>query len=752
MDQNVLATEIVEPFSRSLSFLGHGGEMGRAMREKDWLGSPLDEPGQWPQELKSTIALMLNSGHSMFLAWGPELTFFYNDAYIPLLGSKHPALGKPFQDVWHDIWPDIEPIVLDALAGKSTWLEDFRLLTERNGYPEEAFFTFSYSPVRNSQGEVCGLFSAVNETTGKVDAMNRRRAVEEELVQSQEQLRQSNEYLNTIISQASVGIAQTDIEGRFMLVNDRYCEILGRSRADLLGRKVKDLTHPEDQLLHAEAFDRVVRSGEALFIEKRGLRPDGSHVWVNNHLSLSRDADGNPQHVIKVSIDITERKENELHIKYLATHDPLTKLPNRTLLKERMLHSIQAAQYLGTKVALLFLDLNRFKMVNDSLGHDQGDQLLKVIAERLRSCTREGDTTARIGGDEFVIVLDALEFVSDAIGIAEEVLASVAEPVRLAGHDVSVSTSIGISVYPRDGSDPTILLKSADTAMYQAKEMGGGTFRFYSPDMNARLLERLLTESRLREAIGRGELVLYYQPRVSLVKERIVAIEALVRWDHPENGLMLPDDFIPIAEEIGLIEEIGRTVLMQACEQNKRWQQQGQDPVRVSVNISPRQLTQGDLPYLVRSVLEATGLAPQWLELEVTESGLMHNITAAQETLQQIRDLGVGISIDDFGTGYSSLNHLKRLPIDTLKIDKTFVRDLPFDSDDVSIVTATIALAKSMNLRVVAEGVRSVEQLYFLKDRECEEVQGYLFGLPVPAEQMEGVLMHPDSIIPLARK
>ncbi|MAL99810.1 MAG: hypothetical protein CL583_15320 [Alteromonadaceae bacterium] len=417
-----------------------------------------------------------------------------------------------------------------------------------------------------------------------------------------------------------------------------------------------------------------------------------------------------------------------------------------------MLHSIQAAQYLGTKVALLFLDLNRFKMVNDSLGHDQGDQLLKVIAERLRSCTREGDTTARIGGDEFVIVLDALEFVSDAIGIAEEVLASVAEPVRLAGHDVSVSTSIGISVYPRDGSDPTILLKSADTAMYQAKEMGGGTFRFYSPDMNARLLERLLTESRLREAIGRGELVLYYQPRVSLVKERIVAIEALVRWDHPENGLMLPDDFIPIAEEIGLIEEIGRTVLMQACEQNKRWQQQGQDPVRVSVNISPRQLTQGDLPYLVRSVLEATGLAPQWLELEVTESGLMHNITAAQETLQQIRDLGVGISIDDFGTGYSSLNHLKRLPIDTLKIDKTFVRDLPFDSDDVSIVTATIALAKSMNLRVVAEGVRSVEQLYFLKDRECEEVQGYLFGLPVPAEQMEGVLMRPDNIIPLARK
>ena len=211
MDQNVLATEIVEPFSRSLSFLGHGGEMGRAMREKDWLGSPLDEPGQWPQELKSTIALMLNSGHSMFLAWGPELTFFYNDAYIPLLGSKHPALGKPFQDVWHDIWPDIEPIVLDALAGKSTWLEDFRLLTERNGYPEEAFFTFSYSPVRNSQGEVCGLFCAVNETTGKVDAMNRRRAVEEELVQSQEQLRQSNEYLNTINCAAALHLCRASL-------------------------------------------------------------------------------------------------------------------------------------------------------------------------------------------------------------------------------------------------------------------------------------------------------------------------------------------------------------------------------------------------------------------------------------------------------------------------------------------------------------------------------------------------------------
>lgn len=748
MEESDSAYHRTQSSAGALAFLTGGGEIGAEIRRRDWTGTAVGRPEFWPPALKSAVSIMLNSGHPMFVAWGPELIFFFNDPYKPILGAKQNALGQRFREVWADVWPTIEPIVNDAMDGNATWAEDLRLLTNRNQFPEEAFFTFSYSPIRDERGAIVGLFCAGTETTEKVSAHRQRSAAEAALLQSQEQLRQSNDYLNSIISQASVGIAQTDTDGRFVLVNDRYCEILGRSRSDLLGRTIKDLTHPDDQLVQAEALARVVETGDPLFIEKRGLRPDGSHVWVNNHLSLSCDRAGKPQHIIKIAIDITERKENELHIQHLATHDALTDLPNRILLTERMAHSIGTARRHGHKVAVLFLDLNRFKMVNDSLGHDQGDNLLKTVAERLSHCVRAGDTIARLGGDEFVVILEELEFLSDVIGITEKILQKVAEPISLAGHEVSISTSIGISVYPKDGSDPMTLLKSADTAMYQAKGLGGGTFRFYSPDMNARFLERLLTESSLRRAMGRGELVMHYQPRVCLTRNRIVGMEALVRWDHPENGLMLPDDFIPIAEEIGLIEEIGQTVLMLACEQNKRWQDAGLAPVRISVNISPRQLSTGDLPQTVVEVLRKTGLAPEWLELEVTESGLMHNIASAQDTLRQIRQIGVGISIDDFGTGYSSLSHLKRLPIDTLKIDKSFVRDLPYDSDDVSIVTATIALAKNMNLKVVAEGVRTREQLYFLADCDCEEVQGYLFGLPVPAQQMEAILMNPREILP----
>lgn len=722
--------------------------MGAEMRCKDWEQTALGSPEFWPQTLKSAISLMLNSSHPMFITWGPDLLFFYNDAYRPILGNKVNALGQRFEDVWADIWPTVKEMVAQVRAGQPSYVENFLLLTDRNGFPEEAYFSLSHSALRNEHGEVVGTFCVGHETTEQVASNRQRNAVETALLQSQEQLRQSNEYLDSIISQASVGIAQTDTEGRLVLVNDRYCEILGRARSELLGLRLADVTHPDDQASQTEALAGVLETGQPLFIEKRGIKPDGSSVWMNNHLSLSCDRDGKAQYVIQVAIDISARKENELHIQYLATHDALTDLPNRLLLKERMAHSVKAAHRHGHKLAVLFLDLNRFKLVNDSLGHDQGDYLLRVIADRLQTCVRSGDTIARLGGDEFVILLEELDYLTDVIGVGEKVLQTVSEPISLAGHEVSISTSIGISIYPKDGVDPAVLLKAADTAMYRAKELGSGTFRFYSPDMNARFLERLLTENSLRRALCRRELVMHYQPRVSLTEGCIVGLEALVRWDHPENGLMQPDDFIPIAEEIGLIGELGRAVLMLACEQNKLWQDAGLPPVRVSVNISPRQLAMSGLPKIVQDVLDTTGLDPDWLELEITESGLMHNIASAQEILRQIRQIGVSISIDDFGTGYSSLSHLKRLPIDALKIDKSFIRDLPYDSDDVSIVTATIALAKNMNLKVVAEGVRTQDQLYFLADCQCEEVQGYLFGLPVPAQQMEAILTNPRDILP----
>ncbi len=727
--------------SNALDFLAGGGEMGALMRKKDWTQTPLGPVEQWPQSLRTGVSIMLNSGHPMFLAWGPDLVFLFNDAYRPILGAKLPqALGRPFEQLWSDIWHDIKPLVDSALAGQAIWAEDRLLMMERNGYSEETYFTFSYSPIRDERGGITGVFCACTETTGKVMANRQRDQAEDALRRSQELLRESNERLNTVINQASVGISQTDTEGRLLLANDRYCEIVGRRREEVLGLSIHELTHPDDARANAAVFARLLQSGEPAFIEKRYLRPDGSTIWVNNHIALTYDAQGAPQYVIAVVQDISQRKDYELRLKHLATHDTLTGLPNRNLLHDRLRHAMESANRLGQQLGILFLDLNRFKMVNDSLGHDQGDVLLRILAQRFRTALRPGDTCARLGGDEFVMILEGISSIETIATVADQLLNIIEQPVRLDGHEVSVSTSIGISVYPKDGNDVATLLKNADTAMYEAKELGSGTFRFYSPEMNVKVLERLLTENSLRRALEKGEFEVLYQPRVSIATRQIVGIEALVRWNHPEKGLISPVDFIPLAEEIGLIEAIGTGVLKAACQQNRAWQMAGLPAVKIAVNVSPRQLSSSSLPAIIAETLAETGLDARWLELEITETGLMQNLESAHATLETIRQTGVCISIDDFGTGYSSLSYLKRLPIDTLKIDKSFIQDIPHDNDDASIVTATIAMAQNMNLKVVAEGVVSEQQLRFLANHQCEEMQGYLFSRPLPADELEALL------------
>lgn len=430
-----------------------------------------------------------------------------------------------------------------------------------------------------------------------------------------------------------------------------------------------------------------------------------------------------------------ELRANEEVIKHQAYHDALTDLPNRSLFHERLTDALQQAKQNNTMLAVMFLDLDRFKNVNDSLGHAVGDLLLQAVAKQLRDSVRLGDTVARVGGDEFIILLPGLSKEDAAITVAEKVLRGFRRPVEIDGHELYIGPSIGISIYPKDGTDAETLIKNADTAMYRAKERGN-VYQLYTSAMDTKVMERLTLESSLRKAIERDELLLHYQPQVHLRTGKMVGVEALVRWQHPELGLLSPEKFIPLAEETGLIIPLGDWVLRKACKQMKEWHDQGMKGLRVSVNISPKQFQKYDLVQSVLRILEETGLHASLLELELTESCLMQSPEQAADVLFQLKQMGVKLSIDDFGTGYSSLSHLKHFPIDVLKISQFFIWDLPTESDDQAIVTTLIALAHSLQLKVVAEGVETQEQLTFLDNQHCDEIQGYFFSPPVPADDV----------------
>lgn len=436
-----------------------------------------------------------------------------------------------------------------------------------------------------------------------------------------------------------------------------------------------------------------------------------------------------------------ERKEAEERLDYLAHYDPLTSLPNRALFRDRLTQALARADRGGRLAALMFLDLDRFKTINDTLGHDIGDLLLKTVAHRLRRCVRDEDTVARLGGDEFTVILEELAGIEDAGIVAKKIIEALAPPFVLDGHEVFVTPSIGITVYPLDSNDLDNLLKNADAAMYRVKEEGRNNYQFYTAEMNARTLERLALENNLRHALERNEFVLYYQPKVDLIKGQIVGMEALMRWIHPTRGIVSPTEFIPLLEETGMIIPVGEWLLRTACRQNNAWQNAGFPHLRMAVNLSARQFQQNDLVHSVSRVLEETGLAADYLELEITESLLMQNPENATDILNKINALGVvRIDIDDFGTGYSSLSYLKRFPISTVKIDASFVHGIPDDLEDVAIVVAVIAMSHSLHLKVIAEGVENEKQLTFLREHNCDELQGYVFSPPLPPAEFEQLL------------
>jgi diguanylate cyclase (GGDEF)-like protein/PAS domain S-box-containing protein len=506
--------------------------------------------------------------------------------------------------------------------------------------------------------------------------------------------------------------------------------------------------HAEDRELVSRATEEAVRGDRPYNLDLRILLPDGSLRFVHDQAEVMTDASGEGVTLAGTTQDISERKQAEEQIRFLAYYDGLSKLPNRMLFMEKLSLALESARRQNHTHAILFLDLDRFKRINDTLGHSVGDRLLQGVAERLRKCLRSSDTVARggepqsaadtvarLGGDEFIVSITDLNRGEDAAKVARRILDSLSEPFRLDEHEVVITASIGISVFPADGADVESLLKNADAAMYHAKDSGRNAFQFYSGSMNAAAFQRLALENSLRKALERGELMLYYQPQIDIDTGRIVGAEALIRWRHPDLGLVSPGDFIPLAEETGLILPIGEWVLRTACAQAKAWQEAGYPPLQISVNLSGRQFRQQHIVQTVEQAVRATGFDPRRLEVEITESILMHSAEETVQTLRQLKAMGLRVSVDDFGTGYSSLNYLTRFPIDTLKIDQSFVRDIATDPGDAAITAAIIAMARGLKLDVVAEGVETQDQLTYLRQRGCRLMQGYLFSRPVPAEE-----------------
>ena len=524
-----------------------------------------------------------------------------------------------------------------------------------------------------------------------------------------------------------------DIAGVTIYESPAASRILGYPSGSLIGKKPFHTIHPRDIDRAREAFDSLTSGGKPAPIELRYRHADGTWIWLEtlgNNLLEHPGVAG----VVLTSRDVTERKHAEERAQYLANYDILTGLPNRALMYDRITQAIGQAKQTRECIALMHVDVDRFKMINESLGHYVGDALLKTAADRIKRCINETDVVSRIGADEFTILLRDVAGVPAVSECASKILSEMSQPFHESSEEVFVSVSIGISVCPDDARSVDEMTKHADAAMHSAKSHGRNNYQIFTEALDAEVQERMAVETGLRLAIKRNELRLVYQPKIDLVSREIIGAEALVRWDHPKRGLVPPGIFIPIAEESGMVGEIGEWVLRAACEQVRHWQAMGLTP-QIAVNVSARQFQQHDLARLVSESAKDARISPASLEIELTESAIMHNAEASIVAVQKLKQLGVSIAVDDFGTGYSSLSYLKRFPIDLLKIDQSFVRDISSDPNDAAIVRAIITLARNLGMKVTAEGVETEAQLAFLNAYGCQFAQGYLFGKPMPADE-----------------
>lgn len=558
----------------------------------------------------------------------------------------------------------------------------------------------------------------------------------EELSRSRQESDARAEELQSVLDASPIAITMMR-EHVVKLVNPAFERMFGSPANEAEGQSLE--RHFEDHAAYIEACRRIesaLADAKVVRFEQRFVDRRGQWFWANVYVRALDSAMPEKGPVMLIE-DVSEQKLNEERIRHLAEHDPLTDLPNRMLFNDRLSQAIARCRRECSSFALMFLDLDRFKNINDSLGHHVGDQLLRIVAERITASVRESDTVSRPGGDEFTLLLSDIEDPEDAARVAEKLLQSLARPCSIGGRQLMVTASIGISIYPDDGDDIPTLMRNADAAMYHSKESGRNSYQYFHIEMNERVLERMSLENALRRAFDENAFELYFQSQVDSVTRRLIGAEALLRWRDQDGKMVLPGRFIPVAEDTGLILSIGAWVLEEACRQNQAWQAAGLPMIPVAVNISAQQFRQPRFVQSLRAVLERTGLAPQCLELELTEGVMLDAVERNIQVLEEIRSMGVGVAIDDFGTGYSSLSYLKRLPIDALKIDQSFVQDVVNDPDDAAIVDAIIGLGRTMRLRVIAEGVETEEQLEFLQRAGCTDVQGYLFSFPLPAIEFE---------------
>lgn len=559
----------------------------------------------------------------------------------------------------------------------------------------------------------------------------------------------SETYLNAILRYSPALISVKDLDGNVVLASEHFKQMANVDDTGFVGKNVFDV-YPKDVAQSMWEIDAAAKTKQQTYeVELDLMHKDGSqHTYLMVKFPL-RSKENNVFGVCTIGTDISERKlaenalrEQQSRLNYMAFHDALTSLPNRSLFYDRIYHGLARARRSESKIALMLLDIDRFKNINDSLGHDAGDILLKAIAMRLIEGVRDMDTVARLGGDEFVVVLEGIHDLDDVMFVANKLLSTLSRPLEISGHSISTTVSIGVSIFPDDGMDTDELLKNADVAMYKAKEAGKNNCQFYAKGMNATAVNYLLLENDLRRAVEQQQLVLYYQPQVDLRTGEMMGVEALVRWQHPDRGLISPAHFIPLAEETGLIVPIGEWVLREACRQQKIWLDAGKFVGKIAVNLSPRQFRQKNFPGKVEAILNDIGLEAKHLELEITESCAMEHAGETITQLNQLNQMGMFLAIDDFGTGYSSLAYLQRFPIQKLKIDRSFINDIHDDDNDAAIAKSIIGLAHNMQMRVVAEGVENERQAEWLRDKGCDQAQGFLYAKPMTAKQLENHFRH----------
>ncbi|GMR08260.1 MAG: hypothetical protein BMS9Abin26_1265 [Gammaproteobacteria bacterium] len=672
-----------------------------------------------------------------------ELLIHEREAHLRLLTEQMPAILWTTDDVFSIV--SFTGAGLDAIGVKQNEVigrsiydffpsggEDQQMVTSHiRAYSGETetfelalktrTFQCYIEPLRNEDDSIVGVLGFALDITDRKLAEARMRK------------------LSRAIEQTADSVVVTDCDGIVEYVNKAFEQNTGYSAAEVIGQKssmTRSGKHSDE--FYADLWNTIL-AGKVYRNVLINKRKDGALYHEEKTITPLTDDTGNITHFISTGKDITERLQVQERLKFMAHHDALTGLPNRVLFTDRLEHALDKTSRQDSFIAVMFLDMDRFKIINDTLGHDAGDEALCVIARRISECVRNEDTVARLGGDEFAILLEGVSRARDSAPIARKILNSLSSSLTIEGHELFITTSIGISLYPTDGNDSRTLLKHADIAMYRAKEEGRNSYQFYSSDMSAMTFERLNLETSLRHALQRQEFVVYYQPQVDMNSDKVISIEALLRWQHPDLGIVYPGDFIPLLEDTGMIVDVGEWVMREACRQCRQWNDNGHD-VRVSVNISSRQFGVRGFTDGIRTILRETGLPSTMLDLEITETVIIEHCRHTMDVFRELQGMDITLTLDDFGTGYSSLSYLKRIPIKALKIDGSFVRDVTNDEDDAGIVRAIIGMAKSLHLEVIAEGVETRAQGEFLRNELCDAYQGNYFSSPVTVEELGKLL------------